>query len=570
MVKSSPSKKTPSEFSPETRRDALQELRSQLFDIVVIGGGITGAGVARDAALRGFKTALIEKTDFAAGTSSKSSKLIHGGFRYLKNLELGMVHESLQERKVLMKLAPHLVRRMKCLLPIYENSPESPFLINMGLWVYDLLAFPKNIGRHRMVEVEEIHRRAPLIRTEGLRKGAEYYDAQADDFRLVMVTVQSAAQSGAVVANYCKAEDIIVENGNITGILARDQLTGEEVAVRARTVVNATGPWSDQVRKALVQRGKKKVRTTKGIHLILRREDLPIPWAFMQFAVQDGRPIFAVPWKRFLLVGTTDTDYEGDMDYIAAERSEVNYLLDSFNYYFPQANLTDDNIISTFAGLRPLTFEEEKTASAVTREHLIFEAPGNFFSIIGGKFTTHRVMAQEITDQVSRRLAETFERVPPNPRCTTNRVPLTGGEIPDYPRFQEEWKEKLERRYHLPEDMADHFMETYGSEIPRFLDVALATADGLDRIHPDLPHVWGELTYAVDYEMSVALDDFLIRRTHVFSLDPEHGLGVYQEAADRLANRLGWSVDEKKTQIDRYLLKRKVVRHYCKGPSRED
>lgn len=557
-------------FSPETRRDNIEKLGRQVFDVLVIGGGITGAGIARDAALRGLHTALIEKNDFAAGTSSKSSKLVHGGFRYLGQFEFKLVHEALSERKTLMELAPHLVQPKPCMLPIYEHSAEPPWMINIGMWLYDLLAGQRNIGRHHMISARRLIQSQPELRSEGLRKGAEYYDCKADDFRLVMATVQSAAVHGAVVANYLKAVEILRDGDRVAGVVAEDGLTGEQFPIRARVIANATGPWSDEVREALLRQSNKRVRTTKGVHLIVRENDLPVKWAFMLFSVIDERPIFAIPWKNFVLIGTTDTDYDGDPDRILTERSDVDYLLESINYYFPSAQLNDEKIISTFAGLRPLIFEAEKQASEVTREHEIFEAPENFFSIIGGKLTTYRVMAKQLVDEMLKRLEKSHGVRAPYPRCRTHKIPLFGGNMRSYGQFEKQWQTTLTRQHSLDPEIAQHFVETYGTRIPVLLDAIARTPDGAGRIHPDLPHLWGELTYAVEHEMTVALDDFLIRRTHIFSLDPDQGLGVYQQVLERLSQRLGWSTDIQQAQVERYKMKIRLVRHFKERDSHED
>ncbi len=563
-----PKKSESLDFSPEKRLENIETFKKEYFDVLVIGGGITGVGIARDAALRGLRVGLIEKDDFAAGTSSKSSKLVHGGFRYLKQAEFALVHEALVERKTLMDIAPHLVHPTPCILPIYKNSAEPPWMIHIGLWLYDLLAFTKNIGRHRMLSLEEIAKMEPELRQDGLRKAAQYYDCKADDFRVVMSTVQSAAQHGAVVANYVKAEDVLIEKEKITGIVARNQLTGETFGIRARVFANATGPWSDRVQEDLFKKFEPHVRTTKGVHLLVHRDDLPIEHAFMQFSVKDGRPIFAIPWKNIVLLGTTDTDYTGDPDRIETEREDVDYILESFNYYFPRANLTDDKVLSAFAGLRPLLREEGKSASQVTREHRIFEAPDNFFSIVGGKLTTHRVMAKDMVDRLVKRLKKDFGISPRLKKTVTDSVPLYGGEIVNFEEFYTLWRKKLTEEHHFELDIAEHFIETFGSRIPDLLEAIAQTPDGSRRIHPNLPHVWGELTYALEHEMTVALDDFLIRRTHIFSLERNQGLDVYQKILPILSKRLGWTKEEEEKQVARLKMKVALTQEFRKKRSK--
>jgi glycerol-3-phosphate dehydrogenase len=557
-------------FSPKARQCNLDKMGREDFDVLAIGGGITGAGIARDAVLRGFRTALIEKDDFGSGTSSKSSKLVHGGFRYLKQLQFGLVHEALTERKILRRLAPHLVYPMRCLLPLYQDSATPAWVIQIGMWLYDILALDRNIRRHRMISAQEIQKIEPAYRQEGLRKAAEYYDCWGDDFRLVMATLKSAAQYGAVSANHVRAVDGVVENRKIIGVLAKDQLSGKDIRIKTRVVANATGPWSDQVRDTLFGQGDRRLRLTKGVHIIVPLAVLPVHSALMQFAIRDGRPIFAIPWKDIVILGTTDTDYHGDPDRIGVDRTDVDYLLESFNHYFPGARLTCDHVLTAFAGLRPLVFEPDKSASQVTREYQVFEGPENFFTMIGGKLTTYRRMAEKLVDRLAGRLAAAFDRVAENPRSGTDRVPLWGGEIQNYKEFQETWISRLAKTPPFDRDMVVHLIERYGAHISDVLRVIEETPDGGGRIHPQLPYVWGELCYAIDHEMAVGLDDFLIRRAPLFSQESRKGGTVYQEVADRMQKRLGWSPTEKKDQIDRYERAMRLIEHFRERGSHEN
>jgi len=541
-------------FSADARQYYIERMGNEAFDVLVIGGGITGVGIARDAALRGLKTALIEKDDFGAGTSSNSSKLVHGGFRYLKQGQFGLVREALVERKTLMDLAPHLVHPMTCILPVHRGSRADALLIPIGMWLYDTLAFGRKIGRHRMLSGEVFHKTEPGYRQEGVRKAVQYYDCWADDFRLVMATVQSAAQHGAVTANYVEAVDAIMENGRVAGVLARDCFSGKEIPIRSCVVVNATGPWSDSVRRSLVQQQDRRVRLTKGVHLIVAIQDLPLQNALMQFAVQDRRPIFAIPWENSVLLGTTDTDYEADLNQIPSDRDDVDYILESFNYYFPQARLTYDHVVSTFAGLRPLIFEEGKPVSKISREYQIFEGPDSFFSIIGGKLTTYRTMAKRMVDRLVERLTVSHGVTLVKSRCVTDRVPLFGGEMEGYEQFRKKWVSRLIDEFHLDRQIALHLIETYGTCIRTVLGAIEETSGGTERILPDLPYLWGELPYVMDHEMAQTLDDFLMRRTHIHLFDRRHGMDVYQEVADRMQKHLGWSDRGEDAQINRYKL----------------
>ncbi len=551
-------------FSAQIRTENIHKLQHEPFDILVIGGGITGAGIARDAALRGYKTALIEKSDFASGTSSKSSKLVHGGFRYLKSLEFGLVHEALLERKTLMEIAPHLVHPVQCLLPIYTTDADPSWMIHLGLLMYDLLSTRKSIGRHRMISKGDVELVEPMLRKENLRQIAQYYDCRTDDFRLTLATIQSAAQNGAVIANYVRAVGLIRDGDKSIGIEAENVITGERFPIGSRVIANASGPWCDQLRTALEGEIKPYIRPTKGVHLIISREHLPLNHPVVTPSVRDRRPIFFIPWRNFIVMGTTDTDYDGDPDRLVVERSDVEYLLDSTNHIFPNAHLTTAHIISTYAGLRPLANEEGKSASAVTREYQIIESPANFYSIFGGKLTTYRTMALEMVNRLGLDLTIRFG-LSDHRISTTDQFALYGGEIKDFSQFFEDWQTILARQYRLGEDVAENLIETYGSRLMDVLEYVQDTPEGDRRILPNLPYVWAELAYALEHEMAMTLNDFMIRRTHLFSLDSAKALPVAKAIAERMADYLEWSDEECQAQIARYAANIKAVDYYKNG-----
>jgi len=545
-------------LSPVERSRMIHRMANEEFDLCVIGGGITGVGVARESSLRGLKTALVEKADFAAGTSSKSSKLVHGGFRYLKQYDFKLVHEALVERYILLHLAPHIVWPQQCIFPVYRNSSEPPWMVRVGMVLYDLLSGGKGIRRHRMASADELASLVPILRREDLRGGALYFDAKGDDFRLVLTTVQSAVLAGAQVANYVRAAGFEMTGSSARALHCRDELTGESFVLRARVFVNAAGPWSDQVRHLAYPSLPQRVRTTKGVHLLVPRRRLPLNHAFMVISELDGRPLFAVPWRNVILLGTTDTDFSGNPDELWASREDVDYLLRSFNYYFPTVNLSDADIISSFAGLRPLVYQPDKPASAVTREHIVFEAPGNVFNIVGGKLTTYRRMAEDLLNFI-RKHSEVL-KVPA--RSISIRKPLYGGEISDYTAFRHRKLRELEKEYGLPAEISIHLLDTYGVHVEELQPLLRQKPDLREPIVQGLPFIWAQLPYAIEHEMTVALDDFLIRRTHILSLDWDQGRAVVERVAQAMQSALGWSEEERMNQIRRYLSKVALTRRF--------
>ncbi len=552
------------EFSARTRDAFIRKLQSEQFDILVIGGGITGAGVLRDAALRGFHTALIEKDDFAAGTSSKSSKLIHGGIRYLQHMEFSLVHEALLERKTLMEIAPHLVHPIEVLFPVYKGSAVPAWMVKIGMLLYDGLSFSKRIGLHRIIPLGKNDKPEPMLLKKGLEKLFMYWDSRADDTRLVMATVQSAAENGALACNYIKAIDVLFEDGQVVGVKAMDSVTGKKFNIRAHRVANATGPWSDPVRKLLLKDKKQRLKTTKGVHIIVKRADLNVQRAMILSVVKDNRPVFVIPWRNFVILGTTDTYFDGDPDWVDIGTDDVDYLLEAYNHYFPKAKLTRQHILSAYSGLRPLTFEEGKSEGQITREYQIFEGPAHFFNIIGGKLTTYRTMAKELVDRIALSLDESYGILARNSQCTTDQVPLTGGDFDDYGQFVKDWTGLLCGTYHLDADVAQNLIESYGSKLPVVLSFLGSTERGMEKIIKNLPYLWGEVDYCCAHEMTIALDDFMMRRTHLFSLDYDQSWAVHKDVADYMAKILDWDKSEIKAQIARYKTKVEMVQAFKK------
>jgi glycerol-3-phosphate dehydrogenase len=528
----------------------MARLQDETFDILVIGGGITGAGIARDAALRGFRTALVEKGDFASGTSSKSSKLIHGGIRYLENFEFGLVFEASQERRRLRKIAPHLVKPLPFLMPIYRSSKRGYWLIRAGMWLYDILALFRNVQRHRMLRPQAVAASEPEVDQRDLAGAARFYDCQVDDARLTLATILDASRYGAVVTNYTQVVGLLKDGGWVVGAQVRDVLSGEEFAGRARVTLNATGVWVDEIQRLDDPGTVQQLRPTKGIHVLVPRQRFNNRHAVAFTSPADGRLMFLVPWGRYALIGTTDTDYQGDLDRVYAEGQDVQYVLDAVNSAFPTVRLTRDDVVSTFAGTRPLISEQIASSYKVSREHKIFDSPSGFLSIAGGKLTTYRAMAEQMVDIAAKRLQRDFGRKPPHGCCTDKRC-LDPGDV----RRVEADQATLARQgqaHGLDSEVMCHLVAAYGTDYTRLLELVASNAMLGQRLIADLPYVWAEVSYAVQQEMAMTLTDVLARRTHLLYEDRQQGLGVAEPVAQLMAQDLGWGPGEVARQVATY------------------
>lgn len=538
------------EFSFRTRRQNIARLKDETFDILAIGGGITGAGIARDAALRGFSTALVEKGDFASGTSSKSSKLIHGGIRYLENFEFGLVFEASQERRRLRKIAPHLVKPLPFLMPIYRSSKRGYWLIRAGMWLYDILALFRNVQRHRMLRPQAVAASEPEVDQRDLAGAARFYDCQVDDARLTLATILDASRYGAVVTNYTQVVGLLKDGGRVVGAQVRDVLSGEPFAVHARVTLNATGVWVDEIQRLDDPGTVQQLRPTKGIHILVPRQRFNNRHAVAFTSPADGRLMFLVPWGRYALIGTTDTDYQGDLDRVYAESKDVQYVLDAVNSAFPTVKLTRDDIVSTYAGTRPLISEQIASSYKVSREHKIFDRPSGLLSIAGGKLTTYRAMAEQMVDIAAQRLQRDFGRKPPHGCCTDKRC-LDPGDVRRVEADQATLA-KQGQAHGLDSEVMCHLVAAYGTDYPRLLELVVSKATLSQRIVADLPYIWAEVPYAVQQEMAMTLSDVLARRTHLLYEDHQQGLDVAEPVAQLMAQDLGWGPDEVARQVAAY------------------
>lgn len=523
-------------------------MAAQPVDVLVIGGGIVGAAVARDAALRGFRTALIDRGDFAGGTSSRSSRLVHGGLRYLETGDFRLVFEASRERRILMTIAPHLVRPLPFIMPIYAGSRVSPLKLRAGMWLYDGLSLFRNVQRHRWLAPREVLRADPGLRQKGLRGAALYHDAQTDDARLVLATARSAARAGALVANYTEVTSLLKSDGLVRGAVVRDVLDGDVHSIRALTVVNATGPWVDAMRQLDEPDATPLLRLTKGVHVAVPRTRLTSPSAVTMLSPIDGRVMFVLPWGEVAYVGTTDTDYQGPLDDVRATGEDVVYLLRSANSYFPEARLTPTDVISTWAALRSLVAPKtERRSVAVSREHRIVESLAGLVSVAGGKLTTHRAMASGVVDVVAARLRRIDGRPVP-PRARTELQVLPGGEAADL----EVLVDSLLVR-DIKEPVARHLVASYGSE-------AAAVANQVEKnrvlgrpLIEGRPEIRAEVSHAVEREMAVRLVDVMMRRLHLFHLAPAASVKIAAAVARKMRELLKWSAEREAAELHAYL-----------------
>lgn len=400
-----------SRFSFNERLKNINDMASCDFDLCIIGGGITGAGTARDAASRGMKVCLIEQNDFASGTSSRSSKLIHGGIRYLENLEFGLVFEALNERHILFDIAPHLVHPLSFVLPVYKGGRVGMFKMGLGMWLYDTLALLHTPKFHERLSANGTMNKVPQLREDGLLGSYMYSDAYMDDDRLVIETLRSAHRYGGKLANYIKAgHGIFDEGGRLKALEAEDKISGKKVTIKAKHFVSTVGPWTDQFAESLFE-WKKILRPSKGIHLTLSRERLPLQEAVVMATDKDSRIIFGIPRHDMVIVGTTDTDFKESPETVHSTKDDVSYLLRIVDGYFPEAKITEGDIIASYSGVRPLVADGSSTESKTSREHVILHTQRNVTFVAGGKYTTYRRMARDIVEVVLKEEFSLEERV---------------------------------------------------------------------------------------------------------------------------------------------------------------
>ena len=522
------------------RRLALDTLANGTFDVLVVGGGITGAGVARDAALRGLRTALVEQEDFASGTSSRSSRLVHGGVRYLEHGKLGLVFESSAERRTLGRIAPHLVRPLAFVWPVYAGARVPRWKLVAGLTLYDVLALFRNVGRHQPLTMRGVLAREPRVRTDGLTGGARYWDAATDDARLTLATVRSAVAAGAVAVNHARVTSLSMIDGRVRGARVLDVATGAGMEVTARVIVNATGPWSDTVERLADGGGRPAVRGSKGVHVCVDRRRIDNVGALTLLAPRDGRVMFILPAGDFTIIGTTDTYETVEPGQVRASEEDVAYLLESANHFFPSAGLTGDDVVSAWAGLRPLKADDggADDPSAASREHTIAERVPGLVSVTGGKLTTYRAMAQQVVDAVQRSLGVRRGSAP------TGAMPLAGGGVADL-------SAEIHAASTLTSDtgVATRLVHAHGDAWREVWSLTTDDVSLMEKVEAGRPYLLAELAHAVREEMAMTLGDLLIRRIPLAFETRDHGRGAARRVAAPVARWLGWSPVEMRAAI---------------------
>lgn len=531
-------------FSADTRQKVLENLHGQLFDIVIIGGGITGAGVAMAAAKKGYKTLLLEKKDFASGTSSRSSKMIHGGLRYLQQMNIGLVKESLSEREILMQIAPHQVYPQEYVYPVYEFSQNNKFEVKIGLIGYDLLAGSQQIGHHRMLSAQKLSALEPEINPDQLTGAFIYYDCLVDDGRLTLASVQTAKYYGAKILNYFKV-NTISGSFNSMEVEGVDQMSGKTFSVKTKVLVNATGPWTDNTRNYL-QPSESLLRPTKGIHIVFDKKRLPLQRSVVIFS-EDGRMIFTVPKGKYTYVGTTDTDYKGNLDEIYANDEDINYLLKAANQSFHRAKLTKKDIISTWAGLRPL-IGSEGDPSDVSRDFEIVSDTSRFYTVAGGKLTTYRLMGEKTIRKIEKALPSEFNSVD-NTRSDLAVAPLIGGNIRDITQYREFNKLIYSELWKLRPETIDRLITMYGTQ---FQLLGKYGSSRLTYITKDSDYLFAELDYILENEMVLTLEDIMWRRLSLLIFDALNGTDIVQIIADEMAKILNWDDKKKAEELVKY------------------
>ncbi|GCC50012.1 glycerol-3-phosphate dehydrogenase/oxidase [Chryseotalea sanaruensis] len=526
-------------FSLHQRNSILKQAQSENFDLLIIGGGITGVGIALDAASRGLKTVLVEKNDFAYGTSSRSTKLIHGGLRYLKQFEFALVKEVGSERAVVHRLAPHLVLPEKMLLPLREGRGFGSLLTSFGLWLYDWLAGVKQADRRRMLTRKQTLRAEPLLKKDGVKGGGLYAEYRTDDARLTIEIAKTAHQHGAILLTYAQVENFIYTDGRVEGVQVNDLHTNATLSIKAKVVVNATGPWVDTLRTLDGSKQGKTLHLTKGVHIVVAYQRFPIKQA-VYFDVADGRMIFAIPRGRTTYIGTTDTDYNADIDAVGVTKADVDYLLNAVNESFPNVMLSERDVESSWAGLRPLIHEEGKSASELSRKDEIFEAASGLLSIAGGKLTGYRKMAERVVDLLQKKYFADRKLKP----CQTEQLKLTGADFKSMRKLRLYLRtmRKDFQQINLSPYYADYCVHLYGKQSDEILKNTKHIINQGKNSEQSL--LQAELDFTIQHELVISASDFFVRRTGMLFFDMDRVLQYKDWVLTYLKDQFNWNTEE--------------------------
>lgn len=530
-------------LSTFNRNVIKKNLRNKEFDVVVIGGGITGAGIALDATQRGMKVALVEMQDFAQGTSSRSTKLVHGGLRYLKQAQIKVVAETGKERAIVYENGPHVTTPEWMLLPMHKGGTFGKFTTNIGLTMYDRLAGVKRHERKKMLSKQATLNKEPLVKKDGLKGGGYYVEYRTDDARLTIEVMKRAAEKGAEVINHTKSTDFVYDAKNkVSGIKVKDMLTGEEYQINAKKVINAAGPWVDEVRKKDYTRNNKQLRLTKGVHVVIDQSKFPLRQAVYFDTEKDGRMIFAIPREGKAYVGTTDTFYNNEKTKPLTNQEDRDYLIDAINYMFPDVHVTDADIESTWAGVRPLILEDGKDPSEISRKDEIWEGKSGLLTIAGGKLTGYRHMALEIVDLLAKRLKQEYSLKFADSK--TKNTPISGGDVGGSKNFENYVNRKVQegKALGLSTDVAHNLASKYGSNVDKLFAIAQLTNEKDLNMPLEL---YVQLVYSVQNEMVYKPTDFLIRRTGKLYFDINTVKQYKQAIIDELDKLLNYTAEQK-------------------------
>ena len=527
-------------FSNINRKERVESLKSKKYDVVVIGGGITGAGIALDATTRGMNVALVEMQDFAAGTSSRSTKLVHGGLRYLKQFEVKMVAEVGKERAIVYENGPHVTTPEWMLLPMHAGGTFGKFSTSIGLRVYDFLAGVKRNERRSMLSVEETLKKEPLVKKEGLKGGGYYVEYRTDDARLTMEVMKRAALEGATPINYTKVEKLVYkDNGQITGVHVRDLLSGEEYDILAEKVINAAGPWVDSIREQDNSKKGKELKLSKGVHIVIDQSRFPLKQA-IYFDTPDGRMVFAIPRAGKAYVGTTDTFYEGDPTNPGVTKEDREYLLKAIDFMFPDVKIKEEDIESSWSGVRPLILEEGKDPSEISRKDEIWISDSGLITIAGGKLTGYRKMAMDTVDLLAQKLAEQTNKKYQS--AITKNLKISGGDVGGSANFPQYIKSHIQDgvKAGLNETESRELLQMYGSNAPVLFEIAKNLGGEAEKTN--LPKkLLVQLKYALEHEMAATPVDFLYRRTGNLLFDIDIVMNHKEAVVDYMTQYFGWT-----------------------------